>query len=136
ELVEKLEETLEIDSSVLAAILLKRQQGKRPLFYVGEDPMVEAVEREKQRRKDRREGGREGGREGREGRRESFNNQDWDTYQLQVGREQGVQVKDIVGAIANELGLGKGSIGAIKLAQEHTFVQLPKAMSTQAASKL
>ncbi|KGK15842.1 DEAD/DEAH box helicase [Vibrio navarrensis] len=132
ELVEKLEETLEIDSSVLAAILLKRQQGKRPLFYVGEDPMVEAVEREKQRRKDRREGGREG----REGRRESFNNQDWDTYQLQVGREQGVQVKDIVGAIANELGLGKGSIGAIKLAQEHTFVQLPKAMSTQAASKL
>ncbi|EJN6826668.1 DEAD/DEAH box helicase [Vibrio cidicii] len=136
ELVEKLEETLEIDSSVLAAILLKRQQGKRPLFYVGEDPMVEAVEREKQRRKDRREGGREGGREGREGRRESFSNQDWDTYQLQVGREQGVQVKDIVGAIANELGLGKGSIGAIKLAQEHTFVQLPKAMSTQAASKL
>ncbi|HAS8093096.1 TPA: ATP-dependent RNA helicase, partial [Vibrio vulnificus] len=118
-------------SSVLAAILLKRQQGKRPLFYIGEDPMIEAIERDKQNRRERRESRDNGG------RRESFNsNQDWDTYQLQVGREQGVQVKDIVGALANELGLGKGSIGAIKLAQEHTFVQLPKAMSTQAASKL
>ncbi|CAH0528109.1 MULTISPECIES: DEAD/DEAH box helicase [Vibrio] len=128
ELVEKLQTSLEIDPAMLAAMLLKRQQGKRPLFYIGEDPMVEAIERDKQRRKERREGGREGGR--------SFNNQDWDTYQLQVGREQGVQVKDIVGALANELGLGKGSIGAIKLAQGHTFVQLPKAMTSEAANKL
>ncbi|WP_045420813.1 DEAD/DEAH box helicase [Vibrio jasicida] len=124
ELVEKLQTSLEIDPAMLAAMLLKRQQGKRPLFYIGEDPMVEAIERDKQRRKERREGGR------------SFNTQDWDTYQLQVGREQGVQVKDIVGALANELGLGKGSIGAIKLAQGHTFVQLPKAMTSDAASKL
>jgi ATP-dependent RNA helicase DeaD len=132
ELVEKLQTSLEIDPAMLAAMLLKRQQGKRPLFYIGEDPMVEAIERDKQRRKDRREGGRDGGRDG--GR--NFNNQDWDTYQLQVGREQGVQVKDIVGALANELGLGKGSIGAIKLAQGHTFVQLPKAMTSEAANKL
>ena len=128
ELVEKLQTSLEIDPAMLAAMLLKRQQGKRPLFCIGEDPMVEAIERDKQRRKERREGGRDGGR--------NFNNQDWDTYQLQVGREQGVQVKDIVGALANELGLGKGSIGAIKLAQGHTFVQLPKAMTSDAANKL
>ncbi|MFZ3534117.1 DEAD/DEAH box helicase [Vibrio harveyi] len=124
ELVEKLQTSLEIDPTMLAAMLLKRQQGKRPLFYIGEDPMIEAIERDKQRRKERRDGGR------------NFNNQDWDTYQLQVGREQGVQVKDIVGALANELGLGKGSIGAIKLAQGHTFVQLPKAMTSDAANKL
>ncbi|MCS0308653.1 DEAD/DEAH box helicase [Vibrio diabolicus] len=128
ELVEKLQTSLDIDPATLAAMLLKRQQGKRPLFYIGEDPMVEAIERDKQRRKERREGGRDGGR--------NFNNQDWDTYQLQVGRDQGVQVKDIVGALANELGLGKGSIGAIKLAQGHTFVQLPKAMTSEAAGKL
>ncbi len=128
ELVEKLQTSLDIDPATLAAMLLKRQQGKRPLFYIGEDPMVEAIERDKQRRKERREGGRDGGR--------NFNNQDWDTYQLQVGREQGVQVKDIVGALANELGLGKGSIGAIKLAQGHTFVQLRKAMTSDAANKL
>ena len=132
ELVDKLQESLELDAATLAAILLKRQQGKRPLFYIGEDPMIEAIERDKQRRKERREGGRDGRREG--GR--SFNTQDWDTYQLQVGREQGVQVKDIVGALANELGLTKGSIGAIKLAQGETYVQLPKAMSSDAATKL
>jgi ATP-dependent RNA helicase DeaD len=132
ELVDKLQESLELDAATLAAILLKRQQCKRPLFYIGEDPMIEAIERDKQRRKERREGGRDGRREG--GR--SFNTQDWDTYQLQVGREQGVQVKDIVGALANELGLTKGSIGAIKLAQGETYVQLPKAMSSETAGKL
>ncbi|WP_295891628.1 DEAD/DEAH box helicase [uncultured Vibrio sp.] len=132
ELVEKLQESLEIDAATLAAILLKRQQGKRPLFYVGADPMVAAIERDKQRRKERRDNPREGGREG--GR--SFNNQDWDTYELQVGRDQGVQVKDIVGALANELGLVKGSIGAIKLAQGQTYVQLPKAMNSETAGKL
>jgi len=93
--------------------------------------MIEAIERDKKRRKERRENGRDG----RDGGR-SFNTQDWDTYQLQVGREQGVQVKDIVGALANELGLTKGSIGAIKLAQGETYVQLPKAMSSDTAGKL
>ncbi|MDF4845095.1 DbpA RNA binding domain-containing protein, partial [Vibrio parahaemolyticus] len=132
ELVEKLQTSLDIDPATLAAMLLKRQQGKRPLFYVGEDPMIEAVERDKQRRRERRENG--GDR--RDGRREYTANTDWETYQLQVGRDQGVQVKDIVGALANELGLTKGSIGAIKLAQGHTFVQLPKTMSADVTGKL
>ncbi|MGR5541111.1 DbpA RNA binding domain-containing protein, partial [Vibrio campbellii] len=92
------------------------------------------IERDKQRRRDRREGGRDGGRGERGGR--DFSTQDWDTYQLQVGREQGVQVKDIVGALANELGLTKGSIGAIKLDRGETYVQLPKAMPSDVAGKL
>lgn len=127
ELVEQLQTSLELDANTLAAILLKRQQGKRPLFYIGEDPMIEAIERDKSRRRDRRENG---------GERREFSNQEWDTYQLQVGREQGVQVKDIVGALANELGLTKGSIGAIKLDRGETYVQLPKAMSSDVAGKL
>ncbi len=135
ELIEKLQTSLEVDAATLAAILLKRQQGKRPLFYKGPDPMIEAIERDNKRRRERRENNRDGG--GRDGGR-SFggNNQDWDTYQLQVGRDSGVQVKDIVGALANELGLTKHSIGAIKLAQGHTFVQLPKAMTSEVAGKL
>jgi len=128
ELVAKLQESLDLDPATLAAMLLKRQQGKRPLFYIGEDPMIAAIERDKNRRKERRENRDSGGRD--------FNTQDWDTYQLQVGREQGVQVKDIVGALANELGLTKGSIGAIKLDQGSTYVQLPKAMNSETAGKL
>lgn len=133
ELVEKLQSSLDVDATTLAAILLKRQQGKRPLFYTGEDPMLAAIERDKNRRRDNRDG-RDGRREF--GGRDRAQNMDWDTYQFQVGREQGVQVKDIVGALANELGLTKGSIGAIKLAQGHTFVQLPKAMSSDVTGKL
>jgi ATP-dependent RNA helicase DeaD len=137
ELVEKLQESLELDTVQLAAILLKRQQGKRPLFYTGDDPMIEAIERDKRRRRDDREGnGMSGRREGNMGRREYGNNGDWETYQFQIGREQGVQVKDIVGALANELGLSKGTIGAIKLHRDESYVQLPKTMSADVTSKL
>nr|WP_086937366.1 DEAD/DEAH box helicase [Thaumasiovibrio occultus] len=138
ELVESLQASIEVDATVLAAMLLKRQQGNRPLFYNGPDPMIAALERDNQRRRDRRDdrGGRDGERRGERRERREYNNADWDTYQLQVGREQGVQVKDIVGAIANELGLNKDSIGAIKLAPEHTYVQLPKTMSKDVAEQL
>ncbi|MGF1687107.1 DEAD/DEAH box helicase [Photobacterium japonica] len=146
ELVEKLQETIEVDAATLAAMLLQRQQGSRPLFYKGPDPMVAAIERESQRRdrrgSDRGERGERGERggerreRGERGERRTYNNADWDTYQLQVGREQGVQVKDIVGAIANELGLSKEFIGAIKLAPEHTYVQLPKKMTAEVAAQL
>ena len=157
ELVAKLQESIDVDAATLAAMLLQRQQGNRPLFYKGPDPMIAAIERESQRRErrgdrddrgsdrgDRRgdrpdRGERRGDRPergGERGERRTFNNADWDTYQLQVGREQGVQVKDIVGAIANELGLSKEFIGAIKLAPSHTFVQLPKKMTAEVTAQL
>jgi ATP-dependent RNA helicase DeaD len=136
ELVEKLQETIDVDAPTLAAMLLKRQQGNRPLFYKGPDPMIAAIEREKQRRDRRRDDRGERGERGERRERRTYDNAEWDTYQLQVGREQGVQVKDIVGAIANELGLSKEFIGAIKLAPAHTFVQLPKKMTAEVAAQL
>ncbi|OCH19542.1 DEAD/DEAH box helicase [Aliivibrio logei] len=147
DLIIKLQETLEVDASTIAAMLLKRQQGKRPLFYKGPDPMIAAVERSKNRRPERGDRGdrpERGERRDRNdrgdrpdrGERRQYNNDDFDTYQLEVGRDQGVQVKDIVGALANELGFTKGAIGAIKLAPGHTYVQLPKKMSSDVASKL
>jgi ATP-dependent RNA helicase DeaD len=138
ELVGKLQETIDVDAPTLAAMLLQRQQGNRPLFYKGPDPMIAAIEREKQRRERRGndDRGERGTRNERGGERRSNNSADWDTYQLQVGREQGIQVKDIVGAIANELGLSKEFIGAIKLAPSHTFVQLPKKMSAEVSAQL
>ncbi|MGL5290684.1 MAG: DEAD/DEAH box helicase [Vibrionaceae bacterium] len=139
DLIAKLQEQIEVDAATLAAILLQRQQGKRQLFYTGPDPMVAALEREGQRRP-RRDGERFD-RSDRPARSESNggrsqNNADWDTYMLQIGREQGIQVKDIVGAIANELGLEKQNIGSIKLAPEHTYVQLPKKMPKELLKQL
>ncbi|MGR6859719.1 DEAD/DEAH box helicase [Aliivibrio salmonicida] len=146
DLITKLQETLEVDAATIAAMLLKRQQGKRPLFYKGPDPMIAAMERAKRRpersersdRGDRPDRGerRDRGDRPERGERRQYNNDDFDTYQLEVGRDQGVQVKDIVGALANELGFTKGAIGAIKLAPGHTYVQLPKKMSADVASKL
>lgn len=141
-LIEQLQQQIEVDAITLAAILLKRQQGKRPLFYNGPDPMIAAIEREGQRRDRRRdergERGERGSRDGHRdrGERRSQNSADWDIYQLHVGREQGIQVKDIVGAIANELGLEKQSIGSIKLAPAHTYVQLPKKMPKEILTQL
>ncbi|USH04210.1 DEAD/DEAH box helicase [Grimontia kaedaensis] len=134
-LIEKLQEQIEVDTATLAAMLLQRQQGKRPLFYNGPDPMIAAMERDSRRRESRRDDRGPRDRSDR-GERRSYNAADWDTYQLQVGRDQGVQVKDIVGAIANELGLEKQFIGSIKLATGHTYVQLPKKMPKEILGQL
>lgn len=140
-LIEKLQEQIGVDAVTLAGILLMRQQGKRPLFYNGPDPMISAIERDSQRRDRRRDERPTNGRTDDRGPRDSNrgerrNPADWDIYQLQVGREQGVQVKDIVGAIANELGLEKQFIGSIKLASSHTYVQLPKTMPKELLDQL
>ena len=135
-LIEKLKTEIDVDAGTLAAILLKRQQGNRPLFYTGPDPMIAAIERDSRRRRDDREARDRAPRDNARGERRHQGSTDWDIYQLQVGREQGVQVKDIVGAIANELGLEKQSIGSIKLAPSCTYVQLPKTMSTEILTQL
>lgn len=46
-------------------------------------------------------------------------------YTIDVGREHGVQPKDIVGAIANETGLSSKLIGRIKLFDTYSTVELP-----------
>tara|TARA_R110000822_G_scaffold8816_1_gene34808 strand:+ start:675 stop:2525 length:1851 start_codon:yes stop_codon:yes gene_type:complete len=51
-----------------------------------------------------------------------------DTYRIEVGREHGVQVKNIVGAIANEADISSKFIGDIRLHDNHSTVQLPKNM--------
>lgn len=47
------------------------------------------------------------------------------TYRVEVGRRHGVKVGNLVGAIANEGGLDNRQIGAIALADDHSFVELP-----------
>ncbi|ASK79781.1 ATP-dependent RNA helicase [Paraphotobacterium marinum] len=115
---DQLKEKIQISDDELCAILLRKVQGTRPLFYQGPDPMIAALERDQKRNERRKKGEKTKSGDGFKG--------DWDTYQLQVGREHGVQVKDIVGALANELDLSKDLIGGIKLTPRHTLVQLPK----------
>ena len=57
-------------------------------------------------------------------------------YRIDVGRDHGVQVKDIVGAIANEAGIESRFIGRIGLYDESSTVELPAGMPAEAANAL
>ncbi|WP_210396184.1 DEAD/DEAH box helicase [Motiliproteus sediminis] len=52
----------------------------------------------------------------------------WIRYRIEVGREDGLQVKHVVGAIANEADLDSRYIGHVKLHDDHTTVELPDGM--------
>ena len=57
-------------------------------------------------------------------------------YRIDVGRDHGVQVKDIVGAIANEAGIESRFIGRIGLYDESSTIELPAGMPPEAANAL
>lgn len=51
-----------------------------------------------------------------------------ESYRLQVGRSHSVRVGDILGAVANELGMESRYIGEIKLEENTSLIDLPKGM--------
>ena len=57
-------------------------------------------------------------------------------YRIDVGREHGAQVRDIVGAIANEAGIESRFIGRIALYEESSTVELPAGMPKEVANLL
>ena len=57
-------------------------------------------------------------------------------YRIAVGREHGAQPKNIVGAIANEVGLDSQYIGHIKLYDTYSTVDLPEGMPGEAFKHL
>lgn len=51
-----------------------------------------------------------------------------DIYRLEAGHSHGVGVKDIVGAVANELEIDSDYIGQIRLDEDCSYVELPSGM--------
>jgi len=49
-------------------------------------------------------------------------------YRIEVGRDDGVTPREIVGAIANEAGLEGRYIGRIEIRDDHSVVDLPEGM--------
>jgi ATP-dependent RNA helicase DeaD len=45
---------------------------------------------------------------------------------IDVGRDDGLQPRDVVGVIANKSGVSGKSVGAIRIFDDHTFVDLEK----------
>jgi ATP-dependent RNA helicase DeaD len=58
------------------------------------------------------------------------------TFRLEVGRRDGVQPANIVGAIAHTADLAGSQINGVDIRDDHTLVRLPASISTQMLSKL
>ncbi|MFZ0159387.1 MAG: DEAD/DEAH box helicase [Kineosporiaceae bacterium] len=58
------------------------------------------------------------------------------TYRIEVGRRQKVQPGAIVGAIANEGGLGRADFGHIDIRADHSIVELPATLPEGTAEAL
>ena len=125
----------ELDIETLAAALLKMAQGERPLILPPDAPMRPKREfRERDDRFERR--GERGERSERSERgdrpkRERRDAGEMELYRIEVGRDDGVEVRHIVGAIANEGDISSRYIGNIKLFASHSTIELPKGMPTE-----
>jgi ATP-dependent RNA helicase DeaD len=58
------------------------------------------------------------------------------TFRLEVGRRDGVQPGNIVGAIAHTADLAGTQINGVDIREDHTLVRLPANLSMQMLSKL
>ncbi len=135
--IQPVEEGEELDMEALAAALLKMAQGERTLIVPPDAPMRPKREfRDRddrfERRGDRNDRGPRGDRPERGGedrpRRERRDAGDMELYRIEVGRDDGVEVRHIVGAIANEGDISSRYIGNIKLFGTHSTIELPKGM--------
>ncbi|MGE9552665.1 DEAD/DEAH family ATP-dependent RNA helicase [Erwinia amylovora] len=129
-LLNKMQPEEELDMETLAAALLKMAQGERPLIVPADPaprPRREFKERD-DRRGDRPDRGPRESRDGDRPRRERRDVGDMEVYRIEVGRDDGVEVRHIVGAIANEGDISSRYIGNIKLFGTHSTIELPKGM--------
>ncbi|MDT3319798.1 DEAD/DEAH box helicase [Shewanella sp. SP1S2-4] len=141
EAVAQLCQQLEVDTDLLAAALLHQVQQERPLQLpaIQERARDERSERTDRGSERNDRGGERGERRSREprpmpaslGTAEALkDNPDLKMcrYVIDVGRENGVGVGNIVGAIANEANIDSRYIGAIQLYDAVTTVDLPDGM--------
>ncbi|MDF7659733.1 DEAD/DEAH family ATP-dependent RNA helicase [Erwiniaceae bacterium L1_54_6] len=132
-LLSKMQPEEELDMETLAAALLKMAQGERPLILPADAPRPQRREfRDRDDRRDSRDSrDSRGPRESRDGdrpRRERRDVGEMQLYRIEVGRDDGVEVRHIVGAIANEGDISSRYIGNIKLFGTHSTIELPKGM--------
>ncbi|MDA7746200.1 DEAD/DEAH box helicase [Psychromonas sp.] len=149
-LFEQIENNTDIDDLDLAAALLFMAQKEKPLQPV-EEKFVEPRSNDRNERSDRPRRDRNDRNERSDRPRRDRNDSRGDDkprgrgrptdvelemFRLDVGREHGVQVKNIVGAIANEANINSRFIGDIRLNDDHSTIELPKGMPTETLSHL
>jgi ATP-dependent RNA helicase DeaD len=156
EIIVQLREELEIESDDLLAVLTLLSQDKKSFFpreiQAREEKRSFSDRGDRQNRNggrdrfDRNDRNNRGDRNDRGGRNRSFGDRNdrsgsdrprpkrddanLTTYRLEVGRDNDVQPRNIVGAIANEGGIDSRNICNISIQRDHTLVDLPSDMSS------
>jgi len=124
----------EIDPLEIAAALVFLHQQERPLYPEFRDPAPQKFSPDRERN-DRSRSDRSGSdrdaRGERPAKRRSHDDAPLQTYRIEVGRQHGVQPKDIVGAIANEGNIESQYIGRIEIYDDFSTVGLPEGMPNE-----
>ena len=120
----------DVPEADVAAALAVVAQGDVPLLLDPDtDELSRAVERDNRPQRDRQERPERGPRERR-------SRGDFTPYRIEVGRRHRVEPRQIVGALANEGGLGRDDFGAITIRPDFSIVELPAAMDPSVLHKL
>ena len=138
-LVGQLSEELELSELDLASALLFMAQKEKPLVLPPEAPRRERSFRDDDRGdrgRDRNDRGERRDRGDRPERGERRPAAEMEVFRIEVGRTDGVQVKNIVGAIANEANINSRNIGGIRLHDEYSTIELPKGMPSEQLQQL
>jgi len=134
----------DVPMELIAASLAVLANSETPLLVKGE--LKSATFTEGSHRNSRDSRSRDGrSRDGRSRKREYKNDRHsgprraedgMETYRIEVGRSDQVQPGNIVGAIANESGIGNGKIGKIKIFDHFSMIDLPQGLSQDVLSSL
>ncbi|AZI14947.1 DEAD/DEAH box helicase [Avibacterium paragallinarum] len=110
--------TADQDQEDIAAAMLMLLQGKQKLILPPDPTIDKRAGRERNRRENPRSAERRG----------YGIPQPMDLYRIEVGRLDGVEVRHIVGAVANEGDIDSRYIGHIKLYDNYSTIELPQGM--------
>ncbi|HSJ22339.1 MAG TPA: DEAD/DEAH box helicase [Nocardioidaceae bacterium] len=133
DLVTDYEQEHNVPAADIAAALAIMAQDGQPLLMEPETEPKRAFEGKREGKRgawDHEKGRRRDAEDGRPRRREARpprgrSNVSYATYRIAVGKRHKVEPRQIVGAIANEGGLGRDDFGHIDIRGDHSLVELP-----------
>jgi len=145
EIVEQYRQEHDVPANEIAAALAKMAQGDKPLLLKDQPQQTQQRERGRSDRNPRFDAPEDKRRSTRNPARDQYEDSDikakrerasrgskpekgMQRYRLEVGEEHGVKPGNIVGAIANELGLESEFIGRVNIQEDYTTVDLPEGM--------
>ena len=141
QLVEQYQQEHNVPALEIAAALGQLLQGDTPFLLQNKPQRKESAARHDDDRKPRKEHKERKPREPREFRerpagRESASEQGMERYRIEVGHKHKVKPGNIVGAIANEVGIDSQFIGRIAIHDDYSLVDLPEGMPKETFNSL